>query len=97
MKPVKALDISKVCEITSKYPQAHGVPVCIGCPESIGIDNLNKPDWGDAVEVMRDELPVFHACGVTPQNVLMMSGISFAITHSAGHMFVSDLPSDATF
>uniref|UniRef100_A0A6U1WVE2 DUF1445 domain-containing protein n=1 Tax=Trieres chinensis TaxID=1514140 RepID=A0A6U1WVE2_TRICV len=95
MKPVKAMDIAKEVEITSKFPQAHGAPVCVGCPEAIGIQDIGKPDWGEPVEVLPDELPVFHACGVTPQNVLMASGVSFAITHSAGHMFLCDLPSDA--
>jgi len=93
MKPIKAKDICREVQITSKYPHAHGGPVCVGCPQSIGIVDVMKPDWGDSVEILPDELPVFHACGVTPQNVLMESKVEFAITHSAGHMFVTDLPS----
>ena len=94
MKPIKAVDIAKEVEITSQFPHAHGAPVCVGCPASIGIQDITKPDFGDAVEVRADELPVFHACGVTPQNVLLESKVEFAITHSPGCMFVTDLPSD---
>mmetsp|Transcript_8212 Transcript_8212/g.17492 ORF Transcript_8212/g.17492 Transcript_8212/m.17492 type:complete len:397 (-) Transcript_8212:156-1346(-) len=94
MKPIKALHVAKEVEITSKFPQAHGGPLCVGCPEAIGILDLNKPDWGDRVDVLPGEVPVFHACGVTPQQVLMESGVPFAITHSPGHMFVTDLPSE---
>jgi uncharacterized protein YcsI (UPF0317 family) len=94
MKPIPALKISKHVEITSKYVHAHGGPVCIGSGSILGVDNLNTPDWGEAVEMCPDDIPVFHACGVTPQSVLMDSKIPFAITHAAGHMFVTDLPSD---
>ena len=94
MKPIPALSISKHVEITSKYAHAHGGPICIGRPDVIGIDNVEKPDWGEAVDMAADEVPVFHACGVTPQSVLMDSKIPFAITHAAGHMFVTDMPSD---
>ena len=71
MKPIPALKISKEVEITSKFQHAHGGPVCIGRPESIGIKEGQAPDWGDAVEMRSDEVPVFHACGVTPQSVLL--------------------------
>ncbi len=95
MKPIPARLVSRHVEITSSYPHAHGGPVCVGCPETLGIQNLDQPDWGDAVDVQpSDEIPVFHACGVTPQNVLMESNIPFAITHKPGHMFVTDLPAD---
>jgi uncharacterized protein YcsI (UPF0317 family) len=97
MKPIKALDVTKEVLITSKYPKAHGGPICVGCPESIGISDLNNPDYGDAVDVYPDEVPVFHACGVTPQNVLEESKVEFAITHSPGFMFVTDLRSNTMF
>jgi uncharacterized protein YcsI (UPF0317 family) len=93
MKPIKALDVAKEVMITSNFPHAHGIPLCVGCPETIGIRDLNKPDWGDAVEILADEIPVFHYCGVTPQQLLLDSGIPF-ISHSPGHMFVTDLSSD---
>jgi len=94
MKPIPALKISKHIEITSKYTHAHGGPVCVGSAEAIGVKDIAKPEWGDAVDIRADEVPVFHACGVTPQSILMQSKVPFAITHSAGHMFVTDLPSD---
>jgi len=94
MKPIKATDISKEVEITSKYPHAHGGPVCVGNAKAIGIEDINNPEWGDSIEIGDGEVPVFHACGVTPQSVLMDSKVPFAITHSPGYMFVTDLPSD---
>jgi uncharacterized protein YcsI (UPF0317 family) len=94
MKPIPAMKISRHVEITSSYKHAHGGPVCIGSAAAIGIEDVSKPDWGDSIEVGPDEVAVFHACGVTPQAVLMASKVPFAITHAAGHMFVTDLPSD---
>jgi len=94
MKPIPALQISKHIEITSKYTHAHGGPVAVGSASAIGIDDINTPEWGESIDVDHDEVPVFHACGVTPQSVLVDSKVPFAITHSAGHMFVTDLPSD---
>jgi len=98
MKPISGMSIAKEVEITNSYPHAHGGPVCVGGDgRSIGIKDLSKPEWGDAVDLQPGEIPVFHACGVTPQAVLMDSKVDFAITHSAGHMFVTDLPSDYAF
>ena len=94
MKPIPGLQVAKEVEITNKYQHAHGGPVCVGCPQALGIDLAQPPDWGDAIDVREDEVPVFHACGVTPQAVLMESKVPFAITHYAGHMFVTDMPSD---
>mmetsp|Transcript_23817 Transcript_23817/g.36043 ORF Transcript_23817/g.36043 Transcript_23817/m.36043 type:complete len:428 (-) Transcript_23817:218-1501(-) len=94
MKPIPAMMIAKEVEITSKYPHAHGGPICVGNAQAIGIADLNQPDWGDAIEIRDDEIPVFHACGVTPQSILMDSQVPFAITHSPGHMFITDLPCD---
>jgi len=94
MKPIPALQISKHIEITSKYAHAHGGPVAVGSASAIGINDINIPQWGDSINVDHDEVPVFHACGVTPQSVLVDSKVPFAITHSAGYMFVTDLPSD---
>ena len=79
-------------EITSKYTHAHGGPVAVGSAEAIGIKDINKPEWGEAIDIDNNEVPVFHACGVTPQSILMDSKVPFAITHSAGYMFVTDLP-----
>jgi len=97
MKPIKALDVAKEVQITSKFPKAHGGPICVGCPTCIGITDISKPDYGDPVDIYPDEVPVFHACGVTPQNIIMKSQVEFAITHSPGHMFITDLKSDFDF
>jgi uncharacterized protein YcsI (UPF0317 family) len=76
--------------ITGRFPRAHGLPVHLGDPSQIGISNINRPDYGESVTIHADEIPVFWACGVTPQAVAVASKIPFLITHSPGHMFVSD-------
>jgi uncharacterized protein YcsI (UPF0317 family) len=91
MRPIKSSDVSRAVEITAKYPQVHGAPVHIGHPAMIGVDDLGKPDFGDAVSILEDELPVFWACGVTPQYVAELSKLPFCITHSPGKMLVTDL------
>src|SRR5262245_9234218 len=88
MTPGQALTATRVC---ARFPRAHGTPVHFGDPAAIGIANLDKPDYGDAVEVRAGELPVFWACGVTPQAALMRSKLPLAITHKPGHMFLTDL------
>ena len=94
MKPIPAMQVAKHIEITNKYTHAHGGPVTVGSAESIGVKDVNNPEWGDSIDIAADEIPIFHACGVTPQAILMESKVPFAITHAAGHMFVTDLPSD---
>jgi uncharacterized protein YcsI (UPF0317 family) len=91
MRPLRAADAIRAVEITSKYPQAHGAPVHIGHPEAIGIRNLAKPDYGDPVEVLPDELPVFWACGVTPQAAIERARLPFCITHAPGCMLITDV------
>jgi len=81
----------RAVQITSRFPGVHGAPVHIGLPEKIGIGNLAKPDWGDAIEVPADELPLFWACGVTPQAVIAEARPEFCITHAPGCMLVTDL------
>jgi len=90
MRPIKKDKVADACVVTSHYPNMHGTPIHIGYPEMIGISDINNPDYGDAVEILEDEIPVFWPCGVTPQNVLEKIKLPFAITHSPGHMFVSD-------
>jgi len=91
MRPLKPADAIRAVQITSRYPSVHGAPVHIGLPEQIGIADVTKPDFGDAVPVRPDELPVFWACGVTPQSVVMAAKPPLVITHSPGCMFVTDL------
>ena len=91
MRPIKAADIARAVEITARFPQVHGAPLHVGHPAGIGIEDLAAPDFGDAVAVHDDELPVFWACGVTPQYVAELSRLPFCITHAAGKMLVTDL------
>ena len=90
MRPLTPAQAIEAVVITSRYPQAHGAPVHFGDPKAIGISDLTRPDFGDAVTVRAGEVPVFWACGVTPQAVLMEAKLEFAITHSPGCMFVTD-------
>jgi uncharacterized protein YcsI (UPF0317 family) len=91
MRPFTPADAIRAVQITTRFPSVHGAPVHIGKPELIGIADLARPDYGDAVEVKDDELPVFWACGVTPQAVIAAARPDFAITHAPGAMLVTDL------
>jgi len=91
MRPLRAPDAIRAVQISSRFPAVHGAPVHIGDPELIGIQSLADPDYGDAVEIMPDEVPVFWACGVTPQAALAAARLPFAITHAPGSMLVTDL------
>ena len=72
-------------------PRVHGAPIHIGDPEKIGIFDISKPDFGDSVTVNEGEIPVFWCCGVTPQSAVMTAKPPIAITHSPGHMFITDV------
>lgn len=91
MRPMKPADAIRAVQITSRFPSVHGAPVHIGLPEQLGIRDLLKPDFGEMVPVESDELPVFWACGVTPQAAIMAAKPPLVITHSPGCMFVTDL------
>ncbi len=91
MRPFKAADAIRAVQICTRFPSVHGAPIHLGDPGLIGIENLDLPDYGDPVTVAEDELPVFWACGVTPQVALEEAKPPFAITHSPGHMLVTDL------
>ena len=91
MRPLKPADAIRAIQITSRFPAVHGAPVHIGKPELIGIHDIARPDYGDPVEIKPDELPVFWACGVTPQAVIAAARPDFAITHYPGSMLITDL------
>jgi len=91
MRPLKPADVIRAVQITSRYPAVHGAPVHVGLPHDIGIADLSRPDFGDPVPIADNELPVFWACGVTPQAVAMAVRPPLMITHSPGCMFVTDL------
>lgn len=90
MRPVPAAQVSTAVRVTSRYPAVHGAPVHVGDPEALGIRDLASPDFGDAVEVRDGEVPVFWACGVTPQAAVMASRPPFAIGHAPGMMAITD-------
>lgn len=91
MRPIPEDRVSRAVQITSRYASVHGAPIHIGDPASIGIKNLTKPDFGDPVTVKEGEVPLFWACGVTPQVVVREAKPDLCITHAPGHMFLSDL------
>ncbi|MBA3595271.1 MAG: putative hydro-lyase [Polaromonas sp.] len=91
MRPFKAADVQRAVEITARFPNVHGAPVHLGNPAEIGIADLTKPDYGDAVDLQPGEIPVFWACGVTPQAAITQARPAFCITHAPGAMLITDL------
>lgn len=96
MRPIPADRVADAVSISGRFPSVHGAPVHVGDPAALGIGDLAKPDFGDPVRIEPGEIPVFWACGVTPQAAVMASGVPFAITHAPGHMFITDVP-DSTY
>ena len=94
MRPFKGKDLTKVIQITSNFPEVHGAPIHIGNPEEIGIKDINKPEYGDPISIEKDEIPVFWACGVTPQLVALKAKPKIMITHAPGYMFVTDIKNE---
>lgn len=90
MRPFKPADAIRAIQITTRFPAVHGAPVHFGNPAQIGIADIAKPDYGDAVSIQPDEVPVFWACGVTPQSIILDSQPDFAITHAPGSMLITD-------
>ncbi|MGW4798970.1 putative hydro-lyase [Nonomuraea sp. NPDC004297] len=95
MRPVPEELVKTAAEVTGRYPMVHGAPVHTGDPAAIGIGDLARPDYGDPVEVRAGEVPLFWACGVTPQAAVLAGGVEFAIGHLPGHMAVLDVRDDA--
>lgn len=90
MRPMTPANAIRAVEITSRQPAAHGAPVHLGSPRQIGIADLGAPDWGDAQDIRGDEIPVFWACGVTPQNAVREARPPLCITHTPGSMLITD-------
>jgi uncharacterized protein YcsI (UPF0317 family) len=95
MRPVPAARIPAAASVTARYPAVHGAPVHVGSPAALGITDLSKPDFGDPVTCQDGDVPVFWACGVTPQVALSRAALEFAITHAPGHMLITDVPDQA--
>jgi len=95
MRPIPSELVPRAVTVSARFPNAHGAPVHVGDPAAIGVRELDRPDYGDAQPVGPRDVPVFWACGVTPQAVALASRPPFMITHSPGHMFITDLPNSA--
>ena len=93
MRPFKPADAIRAVEVTSRFPLTHGAPVHFGDPAAIGIDDIMKPEYGDPPVIEEGEVPVFWACGITPQVVVTNAKPDICITHFAAHMLITDLPS----
>jgi uncharacterized protein YcsI (UPF0317 family) len=94
MRPYEPAQALRAAQVTSRFPTVHGAPVHLGDPQAIGITDLDTPDYGDRVTVRAGEMPVFWACGVTPQAAAAAARPELMITHAPGHMFVTDLRDD---
>jgi uncharacterized protein YcsI (UPF0317 family) len=95
MRPIPHQMVAKAVTASARFPGAHGAPVHVGDPAHLGIKDVSRPDWGDFVGVETGEVPMFWACGVTPQAVALASKPAFMITHSPGHMFITDVPNSS--
>jgi len=91
MRPIPEHQIEQCIDITTPFTNNHGSPIHVGSPHEIGITDINQPDYGDSVPIEPGEVPVFWACGVTPQAVALLAKPELMITHSPGHMFVTDM------
>ena len=96
MRPFTPLEADRAADITSRYPLGHGGPVHRGDPADIGIANIDKPDYAPPLTINDDQICVFWACGVTPQEAIAVAKPALTITHSPGHMFVTDIEAEAT-
>jgi uncharacterized protein YcsI (UPF0317 family) len=90
MRPIPAGLVAEAARVSGAMPAVHGAPVHAGDPAELGIADLDRPDFGDPVRAQPGDVPVFWACGVTPQAALMASHPPFAITHAPGHMLITD-------
>lgn len=90
MRPFRGEEVPLAVTISARYPMMHGAPVHVGSPEALGVSDLQAPDFGDPISIAEDQVPVFWACGVTPQAAAKQARPALMITHSPGHMFVTD-------
>jgi uncharacterized protein YcsI (UPF0317 family) len=91
MRPIRETDLDQITKITAQFPHAHGAPVHIGDPATIGITDVSIPDWGNGVDIREGEVPVFWACGVTPQNAAIAAKLPLFISHRPGAMLITDV------
>ena len=94
MRSIDAEAVETAIAISRRFPLAHGAPVHWGDPAAIGVSDIGRPDWGDPAPVAEGQVPVFWACGVTPQVAIEAAGVPLCITHTPGHMLITDVPED---
>ena len=94
MRAVAAKDADRARRITAKYPHAHGAPLNVDDPRELGVNDIERPDWGEPQNLQADEVAMFWACGVTSHSALLNAQLSLAITHAPGAMLITDLPAD---
>jgi len=94
MRAIATKDAERARRITAMFPHAHGAPLDVVDPGSLGIDEIERPDWGDPQDLQADEVPMFWACGVTSHSALLNARLPMAITHAPGAMLITDLPAD---
>jgi uncharacterized protein YcsI (UPF0317 family) len=92
MRPVPAALVATATAVTARYPASHGAPVHAGDPADLGIADLSRPDFGEPVQAEAGDVPVYWACGVTPQAAMAAAQLPFAVTHAPGHMLITDIP-----
>jgi uncharacterized protein YcsI (UPF0317 family) len=92
MRPIPAAQVELVRDLSARYPHAHGAPLHIGDGQALGIADVARPDYGEPVPILPGDVPIFWACGVTPQAVATRARLELMITHEPGQMFVTDLP-----
>jgi uncharacterized protein YcsI (UPF0317 family) len=90
MRPMSPEAAVRAVQVTTRFHLTHGAPVHLGSPQDLGIDDLDRPDFGDPVTVRPGEIPVFWACGVTSSLAVASAKLPLVISHAPGHMFVSD-------
>ncbi|WP_048862866.1 putative hydro-lyase [Acidisphaera rubrifaciens] len=95
MRPFSPSDAERAARISARFPRMHGSPIHLGDPAALGIADLGRPDYGDAVEIHPGEVPLFWACGVTSQAALEAARLPLVIAHAPGCMLVTDLPHEA--
>ncbi len=95
MRPIPSAQVARAVQVSGRYPSVHGAPLHIGSPADLGVADIERPDFGDPPVFRPGEIPVFWACGVTAQSVAMTVKPKIMITHSPGHMFLTDIPNEA--
>jgi uncharacterized protein YcsI (UPF0317 family) len=106
MRPYKKNEIDTVRAITRPYLMTHGEPIAWGwnAVVELGIENIDEPDW-DCASLLQDtrplseadgdedNIPVFWACGATPQEAVMKASLEGTVmAHAPGYMLVLGLP-----